>query len=383
MTKRSSSRRRGARSRAARAAFLTAFACAAALTPPLHAVPQDDPPDRSGGEVPVTIKELDVAGAIREFQGFKSRLGAYREQIAEGRAIAQDTAQLLAELRASATAENGFNEKPILEAVTGYVDGVLGKQVELVDFLESQRYRISYYANKMAASVRPEDLAILFGTTEQNDLALRDSVKAVDAASRAIKDFVDRLPPGQFDRRTCRPNASMPRETRARLDQLLAAYQAQKNGLELSKRRLQLVRAAARGGKVAQSAELEINSDLLVGQMFGALDRIRLQMSMDLMSLEQLLSGYARSARTQGILDAFQSLVEMQGDLDGPSPELSSVLDWLQDSSVRRLSLSAEGLRRPGLDVPRYSDMLREAYVGANPERAAVPADVSAPRGDR
>lgn len=334
------------------------------FAPPLIAAPQE----RGQGEVPVTIKELDVAGAIAEFQSFKARLGAYREQIAEGRGVAKETAQLLQELRNSATPENGFNEGPILEAVSGYVDGVLGKQVELVDFLESQRYRISYYANKMAASVRPEDLAILFGTPEQNDVALTQSVRAVDEASRAIKAFVDTLPPDQFDRRTFRPGASMPRPTRAKLDQLLAQYQAQKNGLELAKRRLQLVRAAARGGKLADSAELEINSDLLVGQMFGALDRIRLQMSMDLLSLEQLLSGYARSARTQGILDAFQSLVEMQGDLEGPSPELSSVLDWLQDSSVRRLSLSAEGLRRPGLDVPRYSDMLREAYSGAAAE---------------
>ena len=108
--------------------------------------------------------------------------------------------------------------------------------------------------------------------------------------------------------------------------------------------------------------------------MFGALDRIRLQMSMDLIALEQLLSGYARSARTQGILDAFQSLVELQGDLEGPSPELSSVLDWLQDSSVRRLTLTGAGLERPGLNVPRFSDMLREAYVGA-PKAKSAPAN--------
>lgn len=327
----------------------------------LAAAPQEPRP----AEVPVTIKELDVAGAIAEFQSFKSRLGDYREEIGKGRAIARETAQILDELRATATPENGFNEKPILAAVTGYVDGVLGAQVELVDFLESQRYRISYYAGKMAASVRPEDLAILFGSPEQNDVALKGSVQAVDAASQDIKAFVDTLPADQFDKRTFRPTQKMPRETRAQLNQKLARYQAQKNGLDLAKRRLQLVRAAQRGGKLAESAELEIDSDLLVGQMFGALDKIRLQMSMDLIALEQLLSGYARSARTQGILDAFQSLVEMQGDLEGPSPELSSVLDWLQDSSVRRLSLSANGLKRPGLDVPRYSDMLREAYVGA------------------
>ncbi len=319
--------------------------------------PQDD--------VPVTIKELDVAAAIAEFQSFKSRLGAYRDEIGKGRGVAKETAQILEDLRASATPENDFNEGPILEAVSGYVDGVLGKQVELVDFLESQRYRISYYANKMAASVRPEDLAILFGTLQQNDAALESSVLAVDQAQQAIRGFVDKLPPDQFDKRTFRPTQKMPRETRAQLDVLLGRYQQQKNGLDLAKKRLQLVRAAQRGGKLAEGAELEINSDLLVGQMFGALDRIRLQMSMDLISLEQLLSGYARSARTQGILDAFQSLVEMQGDLEGPSPELSSVLDWLQDSSIRRISLSASGLERPGLSVPRYSDMLREAYTTA------------------
>ena len=344
--------------RAAIVALLVASPCLAA--------PAQEPRPQ---EVPVTIKELDVAGAIAEFQSFKSRLGDYREEIGKGRSIARETAQILEELRATATPENGFNEKAILTAVSGYVDGVLGAQVELVDFLESQRYRISYYAGKMAASVRPEDLAILFGTPAQNDLALKGSVQALDAASQQIKAFVDKLPPDQFDKRTFRPTQKMPRETRAQLNQRLARYQAQKNGLDLAKRRLQLVRAAQRGGKLAASAELEIDSDLLVGQMFGALDRIRLQMSMDLISLEQLLSGYARSARTQGILDAFQSLVEMQGDLEGPSPELSSVLDWLQDSSVRRLSLSASGLERPGLDVPRYSDMLREAYVGAKGAR--------------
>ncbi len=335
------------------------------------------PQERRPVEVPVTIKELDVAGAIAEFQSFKSRLGDYQEEIGKGRTIARETAQILEELRATATPENGFNEKPILAAVSGYVDGVLGAQVELVDFLESQRYRISYYAGKMAASVRPEDLAILFGTPEQNDVALKGSVQAVDAASQDIKAFVDKLPSDQFDKRTFRPTQKMPRETRAQLNQKLARYQAQKNGLDLAKRRLQLVRAAQRGGKLAESAELEIDSDLLVGQMFGALDKIRLQMSMDLIALEQLLSGYARSARTQGILDAFQSLVEMQGDLEGPSPELSSVLDWLQDSSVRRLSLSASGLKRPGLDVPRYSDMLREAYVGAKGTRPQANPQVS------
>ena len=320
---------------------------------------------RDDGGVPVTIEELDVAAAIAEFQTFKDRLGTYRDRISKGRSLAQETSQILAELRESASPENGFNEEPILGAIAGYVDQVLGAQVNLVDFLESQRYRITYYAGKMAASVRPEDLALLFGTLQQNDRALTASVQSVDASSQQVRAFVDKLPANWFDKRTFRATSEMPRESREELNRLVAVYQAQKNGLELAKKRLQLVRAAERGGKFTTSQELEIDSDLLVGQMFGALDRIRLQMSMDLLSLEQLLSGYARSARTQGILDAFQSLVELQGDLEGPSPELSGVLDWLQDSSVRRLSLSASGLQRPGLDVPRSSDLLREAYSGA------------------
>lgn len=335
------------------AAFLAALSSASAQEP------------RPRSDVPVTIKELDVAGAIAEFQSFKTRLGEYRAEIGKGREVAKETSQILAELRSTATAENEFNEEKILAAVTGYVDEVLGKQVELVDFLESQRYRISYYATKMAASVRPEDIAILFGTVEQNDAAIVHSVQSLDEAQQAIAAFVDGLPPDEFDARTFKPTSSMPRETRAQLDQLVARYQQQRNGLDLAKKRLQLVRAAARGGALAASADLEINSDLLVGQMFGALDKVRLQMSMDLLSLEQLLSGYARSARTQGILDAFQSLVEMQGDIEGPSPELASVLDWLQDSSIRRLSISADGLERPGLDVPRYSGLLKEAYTAA------------------
>ena len=86
--------------------------------------------------------------------------------------MAVETAQILEELRATASPENDYNDGPILESVASYVDGVLGKQVELVDFLESQRYRITYYANKMASSVRPEDLAVLFGTEEQNRVAI-------------------------------------------------------------------------------------------------------------------------------------------------------------------------------------------------------------------
>ena len=327
------------------------------------ALPQD-PPGQEGEVVPVTIKEIDVAGAIREFKDFQRRLGQYRDQISKGRTIAQETAQILNELRQTASAENNYNEGPILEAVANYIDGVVDKQVGLVDFLESQRYRISYYANKMAASVRAEDLALLFGTEEQNDAAIKIRVRELDSSRRAVADFVDSLPAGQIDKDTFRPTKDMPRETKRKLDVFLYQYQQQRNALDLAKKRLQVVRAAERlnsGG----GAGTDINADLLVGQMFGALDRIRLQMSMDLMYLEQLLSGYARSSRTQEILDAFQNLIELQGDLEGPSPELASVLDWLQDSSARRIATSAAGLARPGLNVPRYSDLLREAYTGA------------------
>ncbi|MCP3916178.1 MAG: hypothetical protein GY711_11535 [bacterium] len=316
------------------------------------------------GEVPVTIKELDVVDAIREFKAFQERLGRYRDEIGAGREVARETSQILAELRETATVDNQYNEGPILEAVTGYVDGVLAKQVGLVDFLESQRYRISYYANKMASSVRPEDLAVLFGTEAQNDNAIRVSVAELSAAEQAVANFVDGLPPGQIDRATFRPHRSMPADTRKKLDRLLYTYQQQRGALELAKKRLQLVRAAKRRGQ-PQGAALEIDSELLVGQMFGTLDRIRLQMSMDLLFLEQMLEGYSRSTRTHEILSAFQSLVEMQGDLEGPSPELSSVLDWLQDSSLRRLSLGASTMARPGVEIPRYSELLREAYQGA------------------
>ena len=316
-------------------------------------------------DVPVTIKELDVEDAMREFQLFKDRLGRYQEQLTSGRSVAVETGQILAELRATATPENGYNDGPILESVASYVDGVLGKQVELVDFLESQRYRITYYANKMASSVRPEDMAVLFGTEAQNRVAITNHVAAVDSAQRAIANFVDGLPEGMIDAGTFRPSRTMPRETRRRLDLLLYRYQEERNSLELAKRRLTMVRAVTRNTAGAGGPELDIDPDLLIGQMFGALDRIRLQMSIDLMYLEEMLSNYTRSSRTQEILQAFQALVEMQGDLESPTGELSSVLDWLQDSSTRRISISASELERPGLSFPRYSDLLREAYTGA------------------
>lgn len=316
-------------------------------------------------DVPVTIKELDVEGAIKEFQSFQLELERYRKQISEGQSVAAETAQILDDLRASAAPENNYNEEKILEAIHGYIDGVVAKQIELVDFLESQRYRISYYANKMAASVSPQDLALCFGTEEQNVAAVEGSVRAVDAAQRAIADFIDALPAGQFDRQTFRPLPSMPAETRSQLDSRLLGYQQARNALELGKRRLQLVREAQRrtsGGDVRAS---DINPDLLLGEMFGSLDMVRLQMSVDLLYLENFLGQYARSARTQEILQAFQRLVELQGGLQGPSPGLASVLDWLQASSTRRLSLGLENLNQPGVSVPRSSDLLREAYRGA------------------
>lgn len=340
----------------------------AALSLPALALAQGPPPTQEGAreDVPVTIREIDLAGAIREFQAFQRRLGEFRDEISEGRQVAQETASILADLRASASPENGYNEEPILEAVTNYVDEVVQKQVDLVDFLESQRYRISYYANKMASSVRAEDLALIFGTEEQSQAAITERVQALEEAQQAVADLVDGLPPDQFDRATFRPTGDMSREARRELDLALYRYQQERNALDFAKKRLQIVRKAARAnGLPAQSPAADFDADLLVGQMFGTLDRIRLQMSVDLMYLEHLLGGYARSSRTQEILEAFQDLIELQGDLEGPSPELASVLDWLQDSSMRRISLGATGLQRPGLSVPRSSDLLREAYQGA------------------
>jgi len=323
---------------------------------------QEQEPPRD--EVPVTIKEVDLGEAIREFQAFQTRLGQFHDEISAGRAIARETAQILEDLRRNAAPENGYNEGPILQAVSGYVDGVIQKQVGLVDFLDSQRYRITYYANKMASSVRPEDMAVLFGTPEQNESAISMRVRGLTRERDEIADFIDRLPPEQFDRQTFRSSRSMPPETRQQLDALLYRYQQEKSAMDLAKKRLTLVRSAGRGASAAAGGP-EVDADLLVGQMFGALDQVRLQMSMDLLYLEHLLRGYSQSARTQEILTAFQSLVELQGDLEGPSPELAGVLDWLQSSSTRRITLRLGALSTQNLDIPRASDLLREAYEGA------------------
>ena len=91
-------------------------------------------------EIPVTIKELDVRDTIREFKKFEQRLEQYRSEVSEGQKTAAEIAKMLDELRQTATPDNGMNEGPILEAIGGYVEGVVGKQAKLVDFLQSQRY---------------------------------------------------------------------------------------------------------------------------------------------------------------------------------------------------------------------------------------------------
>ena len=45
----------------------------------------------------------------------------------------------------------------------------------------------------MASSVRPEDLALLFGTVEQNDAAIGGHVNSLHASRQAVADFVDGL----------------------------------------------------------------------------------------------------------------------------------------------------------------------------------------------
>ena len=326
-------------------------------------------------EVPVTIKELDVAGAMREFQAFHQELARFRDEISEGKKTAAETAQILEELQRTATAENAYNEGKILEAIRGYVDGVIGKQVELVDFLESQRYRISYYANQMAASVRPEDLVLLFGTEPENVAAVRSSVRNVEDLQQQLATFVDGLPPDQFDRGTFRPSGSLPAAKRRELDSLLYRYQQARNAQDLAKNRLRLVLEMQRQQQGEEPRTPEIDPDLLLGQMFGALDRIRLQMSADLLYLESFLGRYAQSARTSEILQAFQRLLQMQGGLANPSPGLASVLDWLQASSFRMLRLDTAAVEGAALDIPRPSDLLREAYHAARPASSRRPQE--------
>ncbi len=326
-------------------------------------------PAQEADPVPVTIRELDVQGALREFQQFQQELERHRQEVAAGQSAAVEIAQILEELQATASPENGYNEKEILQAIQNYVDTVVVSQVGLVDFLESQRFRISYYANKMASSVRPEDVTVLFGTEEQNVQAIEEKVREVAAAQEEIARFLDSLPEDQFDKRTFRPRPGITPENARRLQELEFRYQHLRNGLELAKNRLSLVR---RAGRATQTGAMpaDLNVDLLLGQMFGALDRIRMQMSADLMQLELYLGNFAQTAHTQEIFQAFQRLVETQGGLDNPSPGLANVLDWLQESSSRHLRLGASTLNAasPNLPLSRSSDLLREAYTGARPD---------------
>ena len=77
------------------------------------------------------------------------------------------------------------------------------------------------------------------------------------------------------------------------------------------------------------------------------------------------MTSYAKSSRTQEILIAFSNLVQLQGDMEGPSPELAGILDWLQESSLRKITFAAEGLDAPGLSLDSTNDLLREAYGSA------------------
>ena len=316
---------------------------------------------RGRDEIPLTIKELDVRDTIREFRRFEQRLEQYRTEVSEGQKVAVEIAAMLEELRREGSKENGYNEAAILRAIDGYVDGVIGKQAQLVDFLQSQRYRISYYANRMASSVRPEDIAILFGTERGNLNHLVQRTKQLDVAGKEIAAFIDSLGKDEFDRRTFQPLPSLSPAKRRLLGQLEMRYQSGKNGLDLAKSRLRLVREAARATTSA-AGKVDINVDLLLSQMFGTLDRIRLQMSRDLLYLETFLSTYERSARTHEILRALQQLVSLQGGMEAPSPGLANVLDWLEDSSVRKLTAGLEDVDGGMVAFPRSSDLLREAY---------------------
>jgi len=318
-------------------------------------------PEDDEEQIPVTIKELDVRDTIREFKKFEQRLEKYRSEVSEGQKTASETASILDELRRNASEENGFNEEEILDAIGGYIDGVIGKQAKLVDFLQSQRYRISYYANRMAASVRPEDIAVLFGTESGNLKHLQRRTKLLDTSGREIATFIDKLSKEEFDKKTFRPLPSMSAAKRRKLAQLEMRYQNSKNALSIAMSRLRLVREAARA-KTAGLGKVDLNVDLLLSQMFGTLDRIRLQMSRDLLYLDTFLSNYERSERTQEILRALQQLVSLQGGMEGPSPGLANVLDWLEDTSVRKLTAGLENVESGSPGFPRSSDLLREAY---------------------
>ena len=184
---------------------------------------------------------------------------------------------------------------------------------------------------------------------------------ARDRRRADIAKFIDTLPKEQFDKRTFQALPGLPAAKRRRLAQLELRYQNSKNSLDIAKSRLRLVREAQRAASSA-AVKVDLNVDLLLAQMFGTLDRIRLQMSRDLLYLETFLGRYERSARTQEILGALQQLVSLQGGMEAPSPGLVNVLDWLEDTSVRKLTVGLEGVNGGTVNFPRSSDVLREAY---------------------
>ena len=185
-------------------------------------------------EVPVEIKEVDVAEAIKEFQAFEKRLEEYRKAVSSGQKAATDISAMLADLRKGANKENNFNEKEIIAAIGGYVDGVVQKQADLIDFLQSQRYRITYYANRVAASVRSEDIAALFGTQEGNIRRLQSRTRAYKTASKDVAKFIDGLSPREFSRATFQPLPGMSETKRRKLQQLQLRYQTQKNAVSIA-----------------------------------------------------------------------------------------------------------------------------------------------------
>ncbi len=173
-----------------------------------------------GEEIPVVIEEVDVTKAIKEFKDFERRLEKYRKAVTEGQKAASEIGTMLEELRKTAKKDNGFNEKAILKAINGYVDGVVQKQAGLVDFLQSQRYRISYYANKVAASVRSEDIAKLFGTRKGNLRRLRDRRRVLKDISKEVTQYIDTLSKREFSKTSFQPLPGISASKRRQLNQL-------------------------------------------------------------------------------------------------------------------------------------------------------------------
>ena len=91
--------------------------------------------------------------------------------------------------------------------------------------------------------------------------------------------------------------------------------------------------------------ELDIDADLLIGQMFGALDRIRLQMSIDLMYLEQMLGELLAQLAHPGD----------PAGLPGPGGDAGGSRGHLQQRALERARLA------PGLEHPSHLDQRRRA----------------------